>query len=227
MRTLTITDTNVLKGIALLLLLCHHCFEPGQPYDDVLLLGHPLFQNIGKFSKLCVAIFVFLSGYGLTAKTMKDGGIGNLWNFYRYRYMKLMLNYWVVYLLFVPIGILFFHRTFPMVYGDNWIFKAIVDFLGIHYIVVGHPFGYNATWWFFSCIILLYFIFPWLWRNRNMWIVMIPCSIMIPFFCYWSNSLCICAKYLLPFLCGMVIAMHGRHEKILGGGNYVYAYSFF
>ena len=37
MRTLSITDTNILKGIALLLLLCHHCFYAGEPYDDIVI----------------------------------------------------------------------------------------------------------------------------------------------------------------------------------------------
>ena len=113
MRALSINDTNVLKGIALLLLLCHHCFYPGEPYDDIILFGHPVVQNIGEFSKLCVAIFVFLSGYGLTIQTMAKGGIGNVLAFYRRRYVKLMINYWLIWLIFVPIGVFFFHRTFP------------------------------------------------------------------------------------------------------------------
>ena len=139
MRALTITDTNVLKGIALLLLLCHHCFYPGEPYDDIIIFGYPIVLNIGEFSKLCVVLFVFLSGYGLTAKTIKDGGIDSLWSFYRHRYMKLMLNYWIIYLIFVLIGILFFHRTFSAVYGENWWLKATVDFLGLHQAVIGPP----------------------------------------------------------------------------------------
>lgn len=221
MRTLTRTDTNVLKGIALLLLLCHHCFYPGEPYDDIVLFGHPVVQNIGEFSKLCVAIFVFLSGYGLTAKTMKDGGIGNLWSFYRHRYMKLMLNYWVVYLIFVPIGFIFFHRTFPIVYGDNWMFKAFVDFLGLHQAIIGHPFGYNATWWFFSCIIFLYALFPLLWKYRSWWMIMIPFSIMLPTVLFWHNGLNVCALYALAFICGLVYALHCEKEYVryIGGGG--------
>lgn len=93
MKALTLKDTNILKGVAIILLILHHCWCTGKGYDDIILYGHPLFQNIGIFSKLCVALFVFLSGYGLTAKAVKDGGLGNIWKFYRHRYMKLMLNY--------------------------------------------------------------------------------------------------------------------------------------
>lgn len=222
MQVLTLKDTNVLKGVAILLLLLHHCLYTGEVYDDIIIHGHPVFLNIGKFSKLCVALFVFLSGYGLTAKTMKDGGIGTLWSFYRHRYMKLMLNYWVVYLIFVPIGILFFHRTFPTVYGENWWFKAIVDFLGLHQAVIGHPYGYNATWWFFSCIILLYALFPLLWKYRDWWMIMIPFSIMLPTVLFWHNGLNECALYSLAFICGLVYALYGEKgnlRSLTGGGK--------
>lgn len=207
MRALTITDTNVLKGIALLLLLCHHCFEPGQPYDDIVLFGHPIVQNIGEFSKLCVAIFVFLSGYGLTIQTMAKGGIGNVLHFYRRRYVKLMINYWLIWLLFVPLGIIVFNRTFPIVYGEHYAWAAFWDFFGLHQAVVGSPWGYNPTWWFYSCIIMLYLLYPIIWKFRKWWMVMVPFAIMFPYVAqvlplFGSSG---CAIYLLSFICGMLM----------------------
>lgn len=220
MKALTLKDTNVLKGVAILLLLLHHCLYTGEGYNDIVIHGHPVFQNIGEFSKLCVALFVFLSGYGLTAKTMKDGGIGNLWNFYRHRYMKLMLNYWVIYLLFVPMGILFFHRTFPAVYGENWRLKAFVDFLGLHQAVIGHPYGYNATWWFVGVIIIMYLIYPLMWKYRSFWFLMIPFSVMCPtvamFIPFFGPS--DFGHYFLAFVCGMAFA-YKRPE--MGGVNWI------
>lgn len=211
-------DTNALKGIALLLLLIHHCLYTGEGYDDVMLIGHPVFQNIGQFSKLCVALFVFLSGYGLTAKTLKGGGISSLWSFYHYRYMKLMTNYWLIYLIFVPIGIIFFGRTFPSVYGDSWVVKALVDFLGLHQAVFGNPWGYNATWWFFGVIIILYLIYPLLWKFRKYWFLMIPLAVMCPmvasFIPFFGSS--DFGHYLLAFVCGFAFA-YKRPE--VGEGN--------
>lgn len=67
---LSLADTNALKGIALLFLLCHHLFyiQDGS-YHDILLFGkYPLVQEFGIACKVCVAIFVFLSGYGLATK---------------------------------------------------------------------------------------------------------------------------------------------------------------
>ena len=207
MRTLTRTDTNVLKGIALLLLLCHHCFYPGEPYDDIVIFGHPVVQNIGEFSKLCVAIFVFLSGYGLTIQTRSKGGIGNVLHFYRRRYVKLMISYWLIWLIFVPLGVFFFQRTFPLVYGEHYIFRAFWDFLGLHLVVFGQ-YGYNATWWFYSCIIVLYLFYPLIWRLRDFWFVLIPFAYVFPvitqFVPFIDHSLC--QEYFLSFVCGMSLA---------------------
>ena len=207
MQTLTKTDTNVLKGVALLLLLCHHCFYAGEPFGDIMINGVPLIGRLGSFSKLCVAIFVFLSGYGLTAQTMSKGGIGNIFSFYRRRYVKLMVNYWLIWLIFVPLGVLVFHRTFPMVYGNHYIFRAFWDFLGLHQAVLNEA-GYNATWWFYSCIIVLYLMYPIIWRFRRLWFIMIPFAIVfemvifhVPFFGP-SNV----GPYLLSFVCGLSYA---------------------
>jgi len=220
MRTLTVTDTNVLKGIALLLLLCHHCFVPGQTYDDIILFGHPVVQNIGEFSKLCVTIFVFLSGYGLTIQTMAKGSIGNIFAFYRRRYVKLMINYWLIWLLFVPLGILVFNRTFPIVYGEHYAWAAFWDFWGLHAAVVGSPWGYNPTWGFYSCIIMLYLVYPIIWKFRRWWMVMIPFSILFPivaqFLPLFESSGC--AIYLLAFICGMLFAYL---KPEMGGANLV------
>ena len=64
-------DTLALKGVALLFLLSHHLFYLNDGvYDDILLgMGHYLVQEIGIMSKICVAFFVFLSGYGLMVQT--------------------------------------------------------------------------------------------------------------------------------------------------------------
>ena len=220
MRTLTIADTNVLKGVALLLLLCHHCFYPGEPYDDIVIKGVPLIDRLGSFSKICVALFVFLSGYGLTIQTMSRGSIGNVLNFYRRRYVKLMINYWLIWLIFIPMGVFAFHRTFPLVYGDHYKYRLFWDILGLHQAVFNEA-GYNATWWFYSCIIVLYLIYPILWRFRRFWFVMIPFSIVfemaishVPFFGP-SNV----GPYLLSFVCGLSYAY--VNPCILGGAKII------
>lgn len=202
---LSLNDTQVLKGIALLLLLCHHCWYTGEGFDDIVVYGQPVFKQIGIFGKLCVSLFVFLSGYGLTVGAIKNNGVGKIMQFYRKRYLKLMVNYWFVWLLFVPLGVFVFDRTFPAVYGENYVFKALADFLGLHSVIIGSSYGYNATWWFYSCIILLYVLYPLIWKCRNYWFLLILFALLIPVFGkFLRNGGSF--RYLLPFVCGISYA---------------------
>ena len=158
---LSLNDTMLLKGVALLLLLAHHLFYQGIGYNDVHLYGsHYLVKEIGIISKLCVAIFVFLSGYGLTVNAEKS--LTSLKTFYVHRFVKLMANYWFIWLIFVPIGVFVFNRTFQDVYGDHVFIKFILDFCGL--ISTFGTLGYNATWWFYSLIIILYLLFPFIYK---------------------------------------------------------------
>ena len=204
-------NTQVLKGIAILLLLCHHYWYTGEGYNDFWMYGFPLFKSIGAIGKLCVTLFVFLSGYGLSVRTIQNKGVIRVLPFYRKRFVKLMMNYWLIWLLFVPIGVFVFNRTFIDVYGDHYIVPSIVDFFGLFLAVFNHPYGYNATWWFYSCIIVLYLLFPLIWKLRSLGFMLIPLALLIPELCaipYVINSraLSLIFSYLLPFVCGILFA---------------------
>lgn len=201
-KALSQRDTNVLKGIALLLLLIHHLFYIDNGlYDDITLAGRGIVQTIGLWSKVCVAILVFLSGYGLTVQAKKTGGVGNLARFYWRRFTKLMLNYWFIWLIFVPIGVFVFHYTFDEAYGTNTVIKFLLDVTGL--INAFGLYGYNVTWWFYSCIILLYILFPFLYRLLNkdtmlsVLVVAVATYLPIPIFAS-------ARPYFLAFLVGMV-----------------------
>ena len=66
----TVDYTNMLKGVALLFLLCNHfCvvkdwITPPSELLDIMIKGKPLLGYVGAFGKICVAIWAFLSGVG-------------------------------------------------------------------------------------------------------------------------------------------------------------------
>lgn len=160
-------DTLTLKGVAILLLLSHHLFfqNAGLYYDIQLWENHYLLQEIGIMSKVCVSIFVFLSGYGLAVGAEKKGGIPCLKKFYAHRFKKLFLNYWLIWLIFVPISYFCFDMTFEKVYQHHVGLQLMTDIFGVHEIFFGSPvYCYNPTWWFYSCIIVLYILFPLLYK---------------------------------------------------------------
>lgn len=199
--SLSINDTLALKGIALIMLLCHHCLYTGEIYDDLIIAGKPCFQYLGKFCKLCVAIFVFLSGYGLTIQTNSKGGIPSIWQFYKRRYLKLMTNFWLIWLLFVPLGVFVFNRTFPIAYGEHYIVRACLDLTGLCTST-----SYNATWWFYGCIILLYALFPLIWKKRTYWFLLLPASIALPYVLECFPLVNLISDYLFVFACGCIYA---------------------
>lgn len=184
-------------------MLIHHLFYSESSrllYDDFIFHGHGLVNEIGVLSKVCVAIFVFVSGYGLSYK-YKEGFDKK--QYYVSRFKKLYFNYWFIWLLFVPISVFVFQRTFADVYGTHIIYKSGLDILGVLNLTGQHC--YNSTWWFYSCIIVLYLIFPCLASLFDISpFIFLTLSIFVvfagflPFVRPWSC-------YLLPFLAGMLM----------------------
>lgn len=64
-KSFSLTDTLFAKGIALCLLLLHHLFyEKSYPFSAF--LGRSVWVDAAAAAKVCVAVFLILSGYGLT-----------------------------------------------------------------------------------------------------------------------------------------------------------------
>ena len=95
------TTTNAAKGVALLLLLWHHLFYQNPEFG-------PLVHGTAVLAKVCVAIFVILSGYGL-AESVRANPPGLL-AFYKKRLSRLYLNFWFIAAIFIPIGVFFMGR---------------------------------------------------------------------------------------------------------------------
>lgn len=108
--TFTRTDTKVIKGVAVLLMLMHHLFyfPDNRPYSMPEVrqtlpnfMGQGLETMLGIFGVICVPIFFFLAGYGLYLQTRRDG--------FRLekRILAVYTQYWKIFFIFIPIGFLF------------------------------------------------------------------------------------------------------------------------
>lgn len=65
--------SNCLKGVAVVILLFHHCFLKKDRYQGFtlkLLFPEYYLNYLASFGKICVSLFVFVSAYGLTKKMM-------------------------------------------------------------------------------------------------------------------------------------------------------------
>ena len=92
--TLSRQDTIVMKGIAILAMLFHHMY--GAPPPDVVPYSGIL-EWIGVLGKVCVAMFLFCSGYGLASQYEPSKSVLSDVRFVLRRLTKFYLNYWVQY----------------------------------------------------------------------------------------------------------------------------------
>ena len=148
--------SNSARGVALLLLLWHHLF-----YSKVI-YGYPTYGVFvyisSRFAYIASAMFIILSGYAL-AVSVKDRPIGLL-KFYKKRLPRLYLNYWLIALIFIPIGVFFGYRPLIMAFPTEPYLKLLIQMTGFHMFIDSVSYGYNATWWFMSLILSLYLLFP-------------------------------------------------------------------
>ena len=113
-------DSLMLKGVAILMMLWHHCFLAGR-FEAYSVIFWPLKEsqvvNIAEFFKICVSLFAFISGYGLFLawrKTKGDGKSTSRWVYEKL--VKTLSNYWFVLALAWIVSSLLDNRPYR-VYG--------------------------------------------------------------------------------------------------------------
>lgn len=147
------SDTAGIKGIAILFMLWHHLFLYKTEYG-------PITQSLSIVCKVCVALFLFVSGYGLAKQycVLSHRNVRNTIKFLLRRFINFFLPYWFCFSLVVLIGNLCGY-SFPEVYPAtrNTLKCIILDFFG----QMGYD-SYLNPWWFNKMIIQLYLVFPFL-----------------------------------------------------------------
>lgn len=152
-KELTNDESLLLKGIAIILMVGYHlfCFPERLHFGSYISLIPINFLNntaekiIFSQGKICVAIFLFLSGYGMyiTYDTKNE----NIWKFSFTRLKKFYINYWIVFFLFIPLGYILFNIDLK----SNWIFIKNILILDS---------TYNGEWWFAKYYVILLVLFP-------------------------------------------------------------------
>lgn len=209
--------TNAVKAVAAIAILFHHLFigmsaEWNMDFDIVPVL------RLANFSKVGVAVFVFLSAFGLTkswnAAAMKsEGSIRNLCGVWvTERYIKLMSSFWFVYILAMVITS-FTSRTPAAVFGNEAMpllavladFFGVANFLGLTLL--------NETWWYMSLAIVVVISVPFLVAGeRKFGIALLLLMAMIPNYVLQAYS--VPADNILPAILGVFCAQNDVLERI-------------
>ena len=161
-------DTSLVKGVAILMMLFHHCFESTGRYAGFEMNFFPLTESqtvtIASFFKICVALFVFLSGYGIAKtleKTPEDGYKRQICR----RTFSLMSGFWFIFVLSI-ISSAIIMPSMLNVYNDPHIINRFIfvlyDFLGLSELF-GTP-TLIGTWWYMSLALIIIAIMPALYR---------------------------------------------------------------
>jgi len=203
-------QTNIAKGVAVCLLFVHHLFG----FEDRFLDGNRFIQvipffnleaEIAGFGNICVAMFVFLSGYGMyssylsTKQPLLSYTLKKLRNFY--------FTFWLYFLVFVPIGLRYYTQI--TIWGSDQV-RFLSDSKIFLANFVGWSSSYNDDWWFvwtFICLLALFPLYAKLAQKNIVSLVFISLLLLVlsskfgPYghlsFAYWQTSFALgilCAK---------------------------------
>ena len=219
-----------MKGIAIIILLFHHCFLNAQrwatvPYEKLATTKgwgyYPIsfapfsshtIQYLASFSKICVAMFVFMTGYGMWVSYESQKKKTTMSNYIKKRMVTLMTGFLIIFvvteILAIPTG------RFIEVYGHDFrsVVYMIIDALGLAKLL-GTPL-FCLTWWYMSLAIVLIMIFPFVHSimEKYQWVVVVA-SIIVPRACGFGQSTDL-FRYLLAYTLGMYFAQHDLLARI-------------
>ncbi len=219
----SITDSTALKGIAIILLIFHHCFRLQSRMDKYSVITWPFeVSTIVDFSamfKICVSIFAFISGYGLYLSAKKKcTELKETECWVVNRLVKTLSGFWFVYVLVFIVTQVF--ADYPReIYCDEGYTQGIVwaaiDFLGLANLM-GTP-TLVGTWWYMTAAIIFIVAVPvmvkWIDRFGLVSIVVILMALprIIGDGFPGGNS---AYTFLIPVLFGLIFARYDLFGKI-------------
>ena len=93
--------TDLVKGFAILFMYIHHFYLDPSRYEGFpiyFFLGEEFVNKVAVFMKICVAMFMFLSGYGMYLSAQKKQGEHALALYSIKRYIKLIFSFFFIFL---------------------------------------------------------------------------------------------------------------------------------
>nr|WP_294528951.1 acyltransferase family protein [uncultured Blautia sp.] len=209
--------TNILKGTGIILMLFHHLFSCSSDLVEKYQVSSRLIpmdkiMTISALSKICVAVFVFVSACGITislSQKSQSQQAGYIWH----RYKKLASGFLLVYLISI---LTFFLRTDRLgVYFKEGplkgIFYMLIDASGLASFF-GTP-SYNETWWYMSVAILMIFAMPLLISLYDRF--GISAVVVAAMLTYVGIPLTAFTTYLFTMLLGIMAVKEGFYGRLL------------
>ena len=139
-------ESGALQGIAVLLMIFHHCFLYSYMFLDGF-IRHPEFtEHFARSTRIAIAICAFVSGYGIFHVLKKKDGYAEEYPDMLKRIFKIYVKYWVAILITLAVEALIFHEVIAW----NELFGNLTGF---------EP-TYNTTWWYIREYMFMLLIAP-------------------------------------------------------------------
>lgn len=216
-------DTQMIKGIAIVLMFFHHNFFRASRFEDYVINSWPfedaLICNVAKFSKICVALFVFLSAYGMTLSYKKvssdyAASVKDVYKITVKRYLSIMFGYWFVF-AGTQIAAIYFEPTrWEEIYGTglNGLIRFVLDFFGVAEMLGMSSFV--RTWWYIGMAAMLVILMPLLLRTyAKIGVLLLPMACFLPRFLKLDMDSEV-LRYLLTIVLGIWCADQNILVKI-------------
>ncbi len=161
--------TNELKGLAILMIMLAHI-------GYFLSTDHRFLFPLSIGGGIGVNLFFFLSGYGLSASSIKKSL--SILDFYKKRLLKLFLPLWVILAIFLLSDYFLLNRSYQ--FSEIW-----HSFLG-YFPIANLTDNINSPLWFITLITIYYLLFPIIFNKKYLYLTGII-LIIISYFLLFNN----------------------------------------
>ncbi len=163
--------TSELKGLAILMVVFSHI-------GYFLVTDTHFLWPLSIMAGVGVNLFLFLSGYGLTASQMqKDLTPGE---FYKRRLLKIFIPFWLMLVIFLGLDVLLLKINY------SW---SVIGQMAIGIFRQADLYrDFNSPLWYFTFILGYYLIYPLIWFKKNPWLSAIVLYLIGYFIIYWQPA---------------------------------------
>lgn len=217
MKTFSKTNSSVVKGFSILLLLNYHLFNSQYTIAAMEVNHSPIplsaFLTFANFGNICVSLFVFMTAFGISRSlfSQKDLSAEKAYSQATRRFFTLMLNF---FLLYLSVNLLWWsHFDYTKIYGigKQGLLNRLLDALGLHHITSTGTL--NVTWWYMKLAYLLIFLVPFLafWVQKLGYTILLL-SLMLPIILSVDPDV---KRYLFTAVLGVCAAYGNWPEKLM------------
>jgi len=210
-------QTLVAKGFAIVLLLMYHLFENEHLITSLNVTYAPFalenFLTVTGFGNICVAIFVFLTAYGISKGLFAEESISPKQAYHQAtkRFGRLMANFAV---LFISVNALWWYKfDYHTLYGVNkqGFLYMLTDALGLS-MFFDTP-TLNMTWWYMEIAYLLIFLIPLLaWLVKKIGYSILILALLMPSVITFHPDM---ERYLFTAVIGVCAAYGKWLERLM------------